>query len=64
MLYSVGYEVGPIIFCFEGYFNISMFKEFCNIFGVWSCICEGRQDRFIFVLGGVFLHAVSVKGCG
>ena len=44
MSYSVGNEVGEMVFRFEGYFEISMFKEFCNIFGLWSCIAEGRLD--------------------
>ena len=30
MLYSVGNEVGEMVFRFEGYFEISMSKEFCN----------------------------------
>ena len=35
-MYSVGGEVGEMVFRFEGYFEISMFKEFCNKFGLYS----------------------------
>ena len=31
VLYSVGNEVGEMVFHFEGYFEISMSKELCNI---------------------------------
>ena len=44
MIYSVGDEVGEMVFPFQGYFEIGMFKEFCNIFGLWSCIVEDRPD--------------------
>ena len=30
MLYSLGNEVGEMVVRFEGYFEISMSKEFCN----------------------------------
>ena len=53
MLYSVGNGVGEMVFRFEGYFEISMSKELCNIFGLWSCKGEGRPDCLsISVVGG------------
>ena len=62
MLYSVGNEVGKMVFRFEDYFEISMFKEFCNIFGLRSCIGEGRPD--CLSCGGYCRHVVFVKMCG
>ena len=44
MIYSVGDEVGEMVFRYEGYFQISMSKDFCNIFGLWSCIGEDTPD--------------------
>ena len=60
MLYSVEYDVGEIVFCFEGYFNISMFKEFCNIFGVRPCILDGLLPLFWWVFSPCFI----CEGCG
>ena len=48
------------LFCFEGYFNISMFKEFCNIFGVRPCIPDGLLPLFWWVFSPCFI----CEGCG